>query len=103
MRPIPRKIPSIISGWGDSYFSQNLTIKGFYWDWYYQVLYTQTPTAQFNVWLNVPQSTAQQMASQPNFNPDAFYKGFCTQNLPCLLTEDCVPLTCEDGTFLLAS
>lgn len=103
MLPVPKTIPPVISGWGDSYFFNNQTIKGFYWHQYAGFLYTQTPTYQFNVWPNVPQSVAQSMASQPNFNADAYYAGFATEFQPCLLTEDCVPLITETGAFLVVS
>lgn len=96
---IPSQIPSINEGWGDSFQGTSI-IKSFFYNLAHGFLYTILPNQQFNVFVNVPKSTAKQFVSTKT--PDAYYlnnvDGFYS---PCLLTENCLPLTTEDGKYLV--
>lgn len=98
-RIIPAQIPSITEGWGAS-FENTSVIKSFFYNIANQLLYAILYNQQFNVYVNVPKSTAKQFISAKN--PDTYYEnsvdGFYS---PCLLTEACVPLKTEDGKFLV--
>jgi hypothetical protein len=98
MKIIPQSMPSDQDlGWSAG-FPRARTVNGFYWNANANVLYTGTPTQQFNVWLNVSQGIATAFLAD---NPDEFYRGFSESNTPCLLTEDCIPLICDNGVFLV--
>lgn len=98
-RIIPAQIPSITEGWGAS-FTNTSVIKSFFYNLANKLLYAILYNQQFNVYVNVPKSTAKQFISAEN--PDIFYvnsvDGFYS---PCLLTNGCVPLKTNDGKFLV--
>lgn len=94
----PQQIPKIDYGWGRTYPDAE-NISGFYWNLNTNFLYTQTPDYQFNVFLNVPQSVAQSLSFTTT--PDTLYTSINTQFPQCLLTENCVPLITESGTYLV--
>lgn len=95
----PAQIPSIDEGWGASFAGTSI-IKSFFYNIANQFLYAVLYNQQFNVYVNVPKSTAKQFVTASN--PDAYYTtsvdGFYS---PCLLSEGCVPLKTEDGKFLV--
>lgn len=96
----PQAIPEIDYGWGGS-FPESDTIKGFYWDLNTNFLYTQTPTLQFNIFLNVPQSVAQQLVFSTAHPTESLYAAICDTYQSCLLDENCVPFITEDGTYIV--
>jgi hypothetical protein len=94
----PQQMPTVDFGWG-GYFPAAEIVRGFYWDYNADCLYTQTPEDQFNVFINVPRDVAQKFVY--TIKPDEFYAGVCNSYKACLLTEECVPLITDDGEYLI--
>lgn len=100
---------SIPQGWGGQFYPTSL-LSGFFYDLINTILYTMYPQGQYDAWLNVPVSTAQQLttagkqysssASYPD--PDTIYSNNISGVFPqCILTEDGSPLLCENGDYLV--
>lgn len=102
--------PDTPLGWGGQFPASVLS--GFLYDLPNQILYTIYPQQQYDVWLQVPISIAQQLtlagkqnSSQASFpNPDTIYSTNIKKVFPqCLLTERGAPLLCENKDHLVIS
>lgn len=104
--------PSIPQGWGGQYpLSPLPVISGFSYDLPNQILYTIYPKQQYDVFLTVPTSMAQQLtlagkqnSSQAGYpNQDTIYTQQIARVFPqCLLTEDGLALLAETtGNYLV--
>lgn len=100
---------SIASGWGAQFYPQSMLSSVFY-DIPSTILYTFYPQEQYDVWLDVPVSVAQQFnisgkqySSSPSYpNPDTIYNTNVVGKFPqCILTENGSPLLCENGVYLV--
>lgn len=100
---------SISQGWGGQFYPPSLLF-AYAYDIPSTILYTFYPQEQYDVFLNVPSSVAQQLAiSGKQYssaigypNPDTIY----TQNISgvfpkCILTENGSPLLCNNGDYLV--
>jgi hypothetical protein len=93
----PQRIPQVGAGWGGSLPASNY-VPGFFWDANNNVLYTQTFSNQFNVFLNVTQGVVRNLLNSPY--SDLEYALICNIYPACLLSENCVPITTEGGVIL---
>lgn len=101
MQIIPKVIPNDNVSWSGG-FPYAKYLKGFSWFDNINVFYSWTPTNQFNVWLNTRRNVATSILYFPD--PDSYYVTYVSNlQSPCLLTEDCVPLVCDDGTYIIVS
>lgn len=100
---------SITAGWGGQFYPAFL-LSGFSYDIPNTILYTFYPQEQYDVWLNVPTSLAQQLtiagkqySSAPGYpNPDIIYNNNIKGVFPrCILTENGSPLLCDNGDYLV--
>ena len=100
---------AITSGWGGQFAPAGL-LSGFSYDIPNTILYTFYPQNQYDVYLDVPTSIAQQLTiagkqynSNPNYpNPDTIYKININGVFPkCILTENGSPLLCDNGDYLV--
>lgn len=103
--------PAIISGWGGQFYPPSL-LSSYLYDIPGQVLYTVYPQEQYDVWLQVPTSIAQQLSIAGKQYSSAYgypdpaiiyntnIKGIFPQ---CLLAENGAPLLCENGNNLVIS
>lgn len=100
---------AIQQGWSGQFYPPSL-LSGFAYDIPNTILYTVYPQQQYDVWLNVPTSLAQQLtlagkqySSAPGYpNPDTIYTNNISGVFPrCILTENGSPLECENGKYLV--
>lgn len=99
MPPRPATMPGFSDGWGGS-FADTQVVDNFWYDSIQQLLYVGLVDGQFNVFVNVPASVGQ--AFSYTLDTDGFYaNNVYNAYSPCLLTEDCRPLVCENGTVLV--
>jgi len=100
---------SIPQSWSGQFYPTSL-LSGYAYDVPNTILYTFYPQEQYDVWLDVPSSIAQQLsiagkqysssASYPN--PDTIYNTNIKGVFPrCILTESGSPLVCENGNYLV--
>lgn len=94
------KIPTIVYGWGQSTPGGNL--RGYEYDLENELLYVTYATGEFNVFYNVPQSTAR--ALYYSKNAYKYYLETIEQIYgTLLLTDNFVPLITNDGKYVAAT
>jgi hypothetical protein len=100
---------TIPQGYGGQFFPSSL-LSSFFYDISATILYTFYPQNQYDAWLNVPSSVAQQLSiagkqysSAPSYpNPDTIYNTNIKGVFPkCILTESGSPLLCDNGNYLV--
>lgn len=103
--------PSLEQSFGTQYYQTNI-VSGFMYDVSTAILYSIYPTINYDVFLGVPLSVAQQFAvadrqlggsyRNPNIPyPDDIYEQQIVGNYhQCLLAENGAPLLCENGNYL---
>lgn len=108
------QIPSLEQSFGTQYYQTSI-VSAFTYDISAGVLYTIYPTINYDVFLNVPLSIAQQFAvadrqlggsyRNPNIPyPDDIYVNQIKGNYrQCLLAENGAPLLCENGDYLVVN
>lgn len=105
------QIPSLEQSFGTQYYSTAI-VSAFTYDVSNNILYPIYPSLNYDVYLGVPLSIAQQFAvadrqlggSYRNLNipyPDDIYTNLVANNYKqCVLCENGAPLLCENGNYL---
>lgn len=103
--------PNVQQGWSTQYHGTAI-ISGILYDLSNAILYTIYPTINFDVFLGIPLSIAQQFSvadrqlggTYRNTNipyPDDIYEQQVAGNFrQCLLLENGAPLLCENGDYI---
>jgi hypothetical protein len=105
------QLPSIQQAFGTQYYG-TLLVSGFSYDVSNGVLYTIYPTINYDVFLGVPMSVAQQFAVADRQlggsyrnpvipQPDNLYTNAVAGSFKqCLLCENGAPFLCENGQYI---